>query len=179
MATPLEMSKNERTVEYTLQKVRDQLKGYPKKSQIKGQIKKGIRGITRPLFNNKKNIPKRGEIIHNYDDLLRNKVDDNTVKEQIIKYAEIVLQPDTLCELGLISRDVEVATLKVFCCLPEHGQVFANFWIGKTIESAEWKIIINQFKNYCAPYNIGMVGEEKIPTGKVTITGIKTGFIHQ
>lgn len=135
---------------------------------------------TNPIFGKSLErvfIP-REELRNNYEELLAGKVIEPQMQNRIIEYAELTMQPYTYCDLEAHSKRGQEFTLKIMCCLPEHGQLFANYWIGRRVELDKLDGEVQNFAKEMKEHNISNVIIEQQPTDSemITITNIKTRF---
>lgn len=118
-------------------------------------------------------LPKREQYKENYNKLLYQKVNDETLKEQTIKYAEIMIQPTCYCDITMTTDNSKKIRLQVICCLPEHTQIFTNWWQDKTIDSNTLQPLVKSFENYLKKYNIASVLIVQNIQGKGKITTVE------
>jgi len=75
-----------------------------------------------------------GRIKLDYGTLLKNKVNDERLLNDIIKYRDKILKHRISCDVILISQGVEVGELKVYRILIEDAQHIIKYWQNQTID---------------------------------------------
>jgi hypothetical protein len=171
------MGRNSDAVIEIQQRVERELKRYSNKKDIKISDPNEITQTEySPQSTGTNILPTRSQLNKNYDDLVYTKIKDKNMRMKAIDYAELMIQPTTFCKLELHSNKGKSAELKIICCLPEHAQAFANFWVGKTIDSNQFKTIVSKFEGEMKKYLISNVIIEEAPRTECRITEIKSTF---
>lgn len=179
MATPLEMANDQKATNMTLNRVRKHIAGYKNKKTIEEKIKPNITQSLGPRYTVKNKLPHRSTILHRYEQLLNTKVTDNEVQKDVIKFAELIVQNRAYCELNLHNNEGVVAQLVVVRCLPDHEQAFANYWLGRNIESNNFNQLVSQFTSKMKQYNIANTIVKQSYRGSPTkITAITTNMVY-
>lgn len=169
---------NPTEIQELMERIRRNIKAYMNKEDIK--IRDGTTRGTTPLFHKQATtmLPSRGDMAFHYDNLLQGKVEDPEMKKKAIHYAELMIQDNTWCHLQVKLDSGAIGELKVICCLPEHGQAFANYWIGKEIDSQSWDAYLNEFSNLMRGYKVATVLDKKAPQQGGKVTSVSTTFYH-
>lgn len=116
-------------------------------------------------------VKPRAYYTEHYEKLLTGKVIGEGMKKRCKDYADIMMQETTYCELELQTRKTTIATINIFCTLPEHIQDFANYWINKTIDSQTFQQMVKDFETTMqSRHNIGQCIIKTTPKQTVTIT---------
>lgn len=172
---------NEQATNEILQKIKRKLEQYPNKTEIDKQITHTNPNTTN-IIQTKKTSEQtnRNQYQQQYEQLLKNKVTDQNVKNKIIEFAELIMQPTTKCQLYLQDQGETVAELEIVVCLPEHTQDYANFWIGQTIDSPpEFLHQVRRFQRQMQIKNIGATRIVQTPSKKTTITSITAIYTYR
>lgn len=158
-------------------RVREALDSYARKPDIKIDNRNTVTKTTPQFYAGNITMPSREDVWMNYSELLRGKVNDPKLRAKVRKFSEVLMQPETFCNLDLKDKsDDVIASLKVICTLPEHGQVFANYWTNKVIESQNFKELVYEFEKKLKRFRISKVHIEMSPKNKSTISHVKTEF---
>lgn len=150
----INMSRNERLTEETMLKVKKHIAQYKDKKTIKVDHLSTTKTM---MIGTPDKMRQRKELLPQYDDLLIGKINDSTTKNEVIKFAEIIMQPTTYCDIELQNKGINIANLKVICCLPDHSNIFAKYWIGKTINYNNFPALVQKFQQLLKNYNISNV----------------------
>lgn len=122
-------------------------------------------------------IPTRLEMAEEYEKLSEGKI-KGTAKLQARKYAELIYQPTTYAEVTLNQGSKQIGKLKIICTLPEHAQAFANYWIGKTIDSLSIDQHMKYFNRSIKGLRISRAGVIEInDNGKVDNIGVVFSYV--
>ncbi|MBD3248483.1 hypothetical protein GF336_00370 [Candidatus Woesearchaeota archaeon] len=169
------------SIEDTQKKVRREIEKYMKKSDIKRSTGEGVNhaffeiGERTGEYND---ISDREAVSSYYSVLSEGKIKGNTMKKAM-KYAEVIYQPETHAILHLMGDTGIVASLHVVCTLPEHVQGFANYWIGKDIESHTIQNQVNDFKRKLSSLRVSNVEIENYNGKSDTIKHITCDISYQ
>lgn len=173
------MGQDNMAVELTLARIRKKLLQYSKKKDIKID-RDSITNTILPKNNTNRTPRTRAECKPYYDELLQGKVKNKNTKEKVIQYAELIMQETTYAHLTLTGTNMTDAILKIIACLPEHEQIFTNYWINKKIDSNNFSTLVNKFDRELKNYNIGQVNITQPPriTGTGTIKNTQTLYTY-
>lgn len=165
---PVEISKTN-AGKKLLEKIRRDLRSYQNKSEILVEKRELVTKTSLQLRPTTSYVPAEREKEHQseYDQLLMGKITDPNVKKRAIEYAELIVQPTTFCDLTLNTNQLDNLKLQITCCLPEHAQVFTNWWISNSpiIGKGMMEKKRREFENkYQSELNIGMVKTVQGPT---------------
>jgi len=75
-----------------------------------------------------------GKIKSDYGTLLKDKVNDPKLMEDIIKYRDKILKHRISCDVKLISKGMEVGELKVYRILVEDAYHIVKYWENQNID---------------------------------------------
>lgn len=163
--------KDNETVRKLFSKIQKELSTYSTKADIKIN-RQEITHTTLQLQKNPNNDNLyRPSILNKYDELLKNKVPKGNIKNQVIKYAELTIQPTCYSDLLLFDNKGVVAVLKVISTLPDYAQYHTNYWTGRKIDKSDFKEQVAEFQQAStARYNTGQVLIITMPTRTTTLT---------
>jgi hypothetical protein len=159
----------------TMEKLRRDLSKYQSKKDIKIDHTSLVTQ-TDITFTPKNMFADRNSLRSHYDQLLNGKVESESMKNKVIRYAELLMQDTTYCKVDLFESNKHLASCKVVCCLPEMGQAFVNWWDGKEIDSNNFPLLVKAFENDMKIHNISTVKVETSRIEKGKINNVKTMF---
>lgn len=118
-----------------------------------------------------------GKMKNDYGTLLKNKVTDSKLLDDIIKYRDKILKHRLSCDVKLFSKGIEVGELKVYRILVEDGHHIVKFWTGQNIDPSS---VNNQVYNFQRELNLsgrgGEVRASKVPSRYTNIDKVKLRF---
>jgi hypothetical protein len=176
MVDDIVMGKDREAVEVVLQKVRADMRRFTRKSDISLGV--GSTSATVDYNVLSAEIPKREDLTRYYDQLLAGRVNDEKIRNKIIRYAEIMMQENTFCDINLICDNGDKFSIKVLSCLPEHRTPFVLWWQDKVIDSpgVQLNLMVEDFRKAMSSYNIGAILIQNRPGHNVRISDVKTDF---
>jgi hypothetical protein len=138
-------------------------------------------GIFRVKTNFKPNsyMLSGGDLKKYYAELMNKKVlkDDPTLRDDIIKFREKLLQHRILCDVVLHGKEGVVGRLKVYKVLIEHGQEIVDYWIGKSIDPSSFNTLVKDFHNFLyMKHMVGDVSVTQYPMKWSTVHSVETEF---
>jgi len=118
-----------------------------------------------------------GKMKKDYGALLKDKVTDPQLLDDIIKYRDKILKHRLSCDVKLFSKGAEVGELKVYRILVEDAHHIVKFWTGQNIDPSS---VNNQVYNFQRELNLsgrgGEVRASKVPSRYTNIDKVKLRF---
>lgn len=118
-----------------------------------------------------------GKMRQDYGELLKDKVSDPKLLNDIIKYRDKILKHRLSCDVKLLSKGTEVGELKVYRILVEDGHHIVKFWTNKEVDPSS---VNNQVYLFQRELSLsgrgGEVRVSKVPSRYINIDEVKLKF---